>query len=363
VRGEEFEEFEEFELLGSRGRRILYRMEPAMRTFEELGHRGRVSRLRQLAAKALAAYDVRPVRVSPLPRGDNVAFRVETADGQRYVLRIHRVSGDPWHPRRNAAQVESELTWLAVLRCETDLVVPEPVPNRLGGLLTIVEVEGVPEPRICVLLRWVEGRFLEAGLTPWHLECVGGFMARLHTHALGFEPPEGFVRGRLGDTSPEVAKYVEDTVADVRGRDAAAIAVEVIGRARETQRALGDTPEAFGLIHGDLHQENYLFHRSDVRAIDFDDCGWGHLLWDLAVTLSEVRYFPHYETLRSAALRGYRQERPLPEDLERHLEPLMALRLLQLMLWFLEQRDNPAFTNWEDEVEMLQAELTAFASA
>jgi Ser/Thr protein kinase RdoA (MazF antagonist) len=334
-----------------------------MRPFEELGHRGRVSRLRHLAVEALAAYDVRPVRMAPLRRGDNMAFRLEAADGQRYVLRIHRVSGNPWHPRRNAAHVESELTWLAALRRETDLVVPEPVPNRLGARLTIVEVEGVPEPRICVLLRWVEGRFLEAGLTPRHMERVGGFMAHLHVHALAFEPPEGFVRGRLGDTSPEVATFVEETVADMRGRDAAAIAAEVIGRARETQRALGDEPEAFGLIHGDLHQENYLFHKGDVRAIDFDDCGWGHLLWDLAVTLSEVKYFPDYETLWTAVLRGYRRVRPLPEDLERHLEPLMALRLLQLMLWFLEQRDDPAFTDWEDEVEMLQAELNAFVGA
>jgi Ser/Thr protein kinase RdoA (MazF antagonist) len=48
----------------------------------------------------------------------------------------------------------------------------------------------------------------------------------------------------------------------------------VIGRARETQRAPGDEPETFGLIHGDLHQDNYLFHRGDLRAIDCDDCGW-----------------------------------------------------------------------------------------
>ena len=33
------------------------------------------------------------------------------------------------------------------------------------------------------------------------------------------------------------------------------------------------------------------------------------------------------------------------------------------MLWFLEQRDDPAFTNWEDEVETLQAELNTFVGA
>jgi Ser/Thr protein kinase RdoA (MazF antagonist) len=131
----------------------------------------------------------------------------------------------------------------------------------------------------------------------------------------------------------------------------------VIERGRVAQLELGEHPEDLVLIHGDLHQENYLFHRGEVRAIDFDDCGWGHPIWDFAVTLSEVEYLPGFDVLRSAVLRGYQRVRPLPEGLEHYLVPLTGLRLLQLALWFIEMRDDPAFVDWEEEVESLQAVL------
>ena len=35
-------------------------------------------------------------------------------------------------------------------------------------------------------------------------------------------------------------------------------------------------------------EKNYLFHGGEVRLIDFGDCGWGHYLYDLAVTVSEA---------------------------------------------------------------------------
>lgn len=314
-------------------------------------------RLPWLAAEALSEYDLQPTLVTPLRRSDNAMFRVTTAEGERYALRLYRQSGNPWHPVRTASEVASEMAWLAALRRDTDLVVPEPAPNRGGSLLTFVTVAGRPEARICVLLRWVEGRFRNAGLTPRQMERVGAFMARLHEHALAFSPPEGFVRHRVGDTSPEITSFVLETVAELCGDEAAVTAELVIERARATQRELGEAPHAFTLIHGDLHQENYLFHQGEVRAIDFDDCGWGHLMWDFAVTLSEVKFFPNYQDLRAAMLRGYQQARPLPADFERHLEPLMALRLLQLTLWFLEMREHPAFSDWEDEVRDLLAEL------
>ena len=69
-----------------------------------------------------------------------------------------------------------------------------------------------------------------------------------------------------------------------------------------------------GLIHGDLHQENYLFERGTARAIDFDDCGWGFFLYDVAVTLSEIEGRPRYAELRDALLDEYAGRRSLPAN-------------------------------------------------
>jgi Ser/Thr protein kinase RdoA (MazF antagonist) len=253
--------------------------------------------------------------------------------------------------------VRSELIWLRALASEAGLAVPEPVPALDGALVTVVAVEGVPEPRICALFRWGEGRFLDAGLRPSHLELVGGFIARLHDHARGFSPPADFTRWRRYDVAGEAGEHVVRVVGEHCGPGAVAIVEIVIDLIRQTEAELGEGPEAFGLIHGDLHQENYLFDRGQVRAIDFDDCGWGHYLYDLAVTLSELRWRPDYDARRAGLLRGYRAARPLPVADERHLEVFHGLRLLQLMLWFLDHREHPGFTKWEDEVRILLADL------
>lgn len=330
-----------------------------MRPFETLGTRGQLGRLRRLAETALRDYGIRPARLVPLAHMENTTFRVDGTTGERYVLRIHRTAGSPFHPVRGVAEVRSEMLWLTALRRETGLAVPEPIPTTAGDLLTVAEVDGVPTPRICVLLQWGQGRFRDAGLTPSHLERVGAFVARLHEHATSFVPPPGFVRGRIGDLSGGVADYVAGAIGEVRGPEAAATVEVVLGLVEAERQALGERPDVFGLIHADLHQENYLFDQGRVRAIDFDDCGWGHFAHDLTVVLSELRWRPDYEARRAGLLRGYRAVRDFPTAHERSIEIIQGLRRLQLMLWFLEQRHLPAFADWEEEVDYGLEDLTA----
>ncbi len=303
-------------------------------------------RLRGLASAALAAYSIGPARLSPLAHLENTTFLVE-ARGGRYVLRIHRTTGAPWHPARRAAEVRSELQWLDALRRETDLAVPEPVSTRDGSPLTVVESAGVPEPRVCVLLRWVGGRFLSTSLTASHLVRVGRLMAQLHTQAMGFTPPDGFVRWHREDLSEDVSGAIEQMVGDCCGSEDAALVATVLEGVRRTQRALGEGAEAYGLIHGDLHQENYLFDGGRVGIIDFDDCGWGHLLADFATTLSEVNGRPDTAALHAGLLRGYQELRPLPAGFDECLPAFLAYREVQLTLWVLELRNHPAFGDWQ----------------
>jgi Ser/Thr protein kinase RdoA (MazF antagonist) len=332
-----------------------------LRTFDELTTRGQLGRLRRTAEAALTAYGLRPARLVPVAHAENTTFRVETPAGDRLVLRIHRVTGSPIHPPRSEAEVRSELLWLSAIRRETDLAVPEPVPANDGALTTVVDLEGVPEPRICALFRWQPGRFLDAGLTLSHLERVGAFMAMLHNQALGFEPPVGFTRWQIGDVTGDARAYVVGAVGECFGQ-AAVSTVEIVLEAVDVaRRELGRGPEAFGLIHGDLHQENYLFHRGHVRAIDFDDCGWAPFVYDLSVTLSELHGRPESTALRGALLSGYRAVRRLPVEHERCLDVFSGLRTLLLTLWMIEQRVHPSFPDWERWADEGLAELEALA--
>jgi Ser/Thr protein kinase RdoA (MazF antagonist) len=338
------------------------------RAYHALGRRAQIERLRRLGRAALAGYGLEDAQLILLRHEHNTTFRVDGAGGP-YVLRINRPGV------HTPATIASEMAWLQAVRRDTGLGVPEPVAARDGSLVCLAGASGVPGPRVCVLLRRLEGRFVDEGLTPRHLRAVAGLQIALQDHAAAWTPPPEFVRPRV-DTLTAVAKA--DSIAagvappwhgDHPSREDADRSLQLVqelfavGDAAilaaafdvvwTTTRALAADPAAAGLIHGDLHQANYLFDGWDVRAIDFDDCGWGLRLYDLAVTLSELPARPDEPALRAALLEEHAARGRLPDGAERHLAALVILRGAQLLVWVIESRDHAAFREewraWSDD--------------
>ena len=56
------------------------------------------------------------------------------------------------------------------------------------------------------------------------------------------------------------------------------------------------------MIHGDLRLANLLVDGETTKVIDFDDCGFGWLMYDCATTVS---FFEHNRRFQSSSRPGY----------------------------------------------------------
>ena len=151
--------------------------------------------------------------------------------------------------------------------------------------------------------------------------------------------------------------------------DAAALVARALELVWATTGKLAQTPGSFGLIHSDLHCENFLFHNGVVRAIDFDDCGWGFHLYDLAVTLWELEELTGVRRSPRRPARGpRRQSWRCPKTTLIHLQALFVLRRMQMLMWALESRKARGLPRQggrhgaRDELDAIGVRLDALAA-
>jgi Ser/Thr protein kinase RdoA (MazF antagonist) len=309
--------------------------------YGQLTRRGQIRRMRTVAERALHLYGIEPVALSLLAHAFNTTFKVTGRDDERYVLHILR-------PVENAVRVrvESELWWLDHVRADLDLTVPAAVRTSSGEDVVSVAVEGMDAPRLGTLFTWIDGRVLHHQLRPPHLVAVGRLTARLHHHSAHLRVPPWFNRPQVDRADAETEEEVVRLCTDFISAHAADVMRRVLQRTRQAQQALGTGPDAYGLIHADIHQKNYLFHSGHVRLIDFGDCGWGSYLYDLAVTVSELVDLPQRPELRAALLTGYREMRDLSSTEESLIDTFVMLREVQNLTWFLRERDDPLYQKW-----------------
>ena len=339
---------------------------------------------------------LRSVRVTPLARVRNYKsvfqlaslrhgvfalylYRLPRGGAEREATLLRSAEGlrSP-EGRVTEAALRSQMAWVEALQHDADVTVPGPVRTLDGSLTCDVSTCDEVEGRRCALVRWMPGEAKvgeEVAKLDWEDLCAfGRYIARLHRHAEAFSvpglAPHGFVRPRW-DSDYVFGNLVFGQSAPLWLRGEAVYSASemeifraVSERVEENLKAVGERHDVFGFIHGDLLPRNLLLHRGalfekmphpwakrSVSAVDFDECGFGYYMFDLAWTL---RALGDHSGLggdtgapqRAALLEGYLQERPLPEHhLREHLPACSVVRAVMMVNRVL-RWESPEARSW-----------------
>lgn len=270
------------------------------------------------------------IRVSPLNYSENLTFLVGAPScGFRSILRVNR-SG--YH---TAAELESEMAWMRAIRRDTDLEIPDVIAGKNGG-----DVQSFPygdhKADTCCMFGFLTGetpRDLRGAELEQLFRRLGGIAATLHRQVLAWDPPPGLTRfrwdfGALIGPHARWGDWSRYSGMDGERKRLFSAAVSLVSK---RLAAFGCGRERFGLIHSDLHALNLLCEGSRIKVLDFDDCGYGWFLYDLASSL--LRYNENLEELCGAWLEGYRAVRPLSREDEREIPTFLVMRRLTRLGW------------------------------
>jgi Ser/Thr protein kinase RdoA (MazF antagonist) len=291
-----------------------------------------IAALTELARAALPAWGLQAdSSLELLAERENAVFVVTTGGGERFVLRVHRAG---YH---SDAQIRSQVAWARALQRDGIVHTADVIDTSGGEPFAVASHPDVPEERQVSLLRWVPGTRLSelGGGAEQEFELIGDLMAKLHSHAAGWEPPVGFdvlcwdADGLVGD-DPEWGRFWE---ADGLDADDRAVMVSFREPARRQLQEFGTSPDRFGLIHCDFLAENLLLEGDRITLLDFDDAGYGWHLFDIATALAMATLRDDFDDLRGAFVAGYRRHRQLSDENLARLPLFLALRAATYVGW------------------------------
>lgn len=294
----------------------------------------------QVAARAVQRYDFAGDTATLLQLSENATYLVsDPATGAKDgVLRIGRPG---YHTME---EYQSEMAWLRQINDYTPLLVANPLEASDG---TNIQVVKGPDGRdyYCVICEFLEGASPDEndeGNAVKQYRALGETTAYLHRQTEIWNGTKRLVRchwifdtiigerplwGRWQDM-PDMTPEVESEL----GRCAAIIK-------RRLER-YGRTPENYGLIHADLRIANLLVEGDQIKVIDFDDCGFGWHLHDLASALSFIETKAIVPDLVNAWLDGYRSVLPFTDTDFMEIDTFIMMRRMQLMAWIASHLDS-----------------------
>lgn len=310
--------------------------------FNQASYLSQVRRLRTLAQEILEKYPIKVKTLIFIKHGANAIFRVIDQKQRSYLLRINPHG---YHTKR---AINEEIQWLNYLSQTSKIKVPKPFPNLTGGFITIGMHEKLDAPRFAQVFEWIPGYFKRKSINAKYAHALGETIAKLQINGKGVKikhrqywDTEGLVGSQKAmfhnvENLSGVTKIQQSTITTARR-----FAYSTLNQFEKRH------PHKLGLIHGDLHPNNFIYHCKNCAAIDFDDCGIGFYGYDLAVALFAFEHFSEldqnfdYNSLRAALLKGYAKHMPFDDEDADIAQVFLLARKLTILGWLESRKENP----------------------
>lgn len=322
---------------------------PMSTPFNEASYLTQVRRLRQLAKAVLKKYPIKSYDLHFINHVENTTFKVITPR-KSYLLRLHRRG---YHSR---SAILEELIWLKNLSETTHIPVQQPILSKRNQLIEQQGTSKVPS-RYCSLLEWQSGRIRFHSLTPQNFQHIGELIALLHKSTFSKKVKHRKYwtsEGLLGDQATCGSLHPFKELYPKIYPDLEKCRNLVFKKISSYQRK---NPSKLLMIHADFHFGNIIWSGSKALPIDFDDCGLGIHLYDLAVTMNALSSSTIFkgvknEKSRRAAnslLEGYSTISNLSKEDLKTLPYFILTRKLMTLAWCNDRRDNPGIAKYLDE--------------
>ena len=200
--------------------------------------------------------------------GENTTWKIVNKKGA-FALRIYRPG------RWTDEQISVEHSLMSALGKDYGVYAPcYGVDNETLQLVPGTNLRAALYP-------WVPGRLFLKQPKAKRVRLLGHYIASLHNH---------LARKSLRDDirSWDIASLIEQPMAVAKNQwtkelPGTPFPVELATWANECQQAWKKLAPKSNLLHADLHMGNIKWSQQGLSCIDFDDCGWAPLPYDLAV--------------------------------------------------------------------------------
>jgi Ser/Thr protein kinase RdoA (MazF antagonist) len=261
----------------------------------------------------------------------NHAYLV-TDGAQKYVFRVYSYN---W---RTELEITEEIGLLQLLK-ENGLPVSYALPDPQGNF-----IQQIPAPegmRMAVLFSYAKGEKVLNYSAELHYK-LGEIMARMHTvtHDLPFNRVQYTPKVLLTDSFELIKQYISEDTEEMQWMKQARR--YLLTQFHKTMPSL----LRYGVVHLDIWFDNLNIHNNqDITLFDFDFCGTGWLLLDIAyyqLQLFHTEKEPgQYEIKLNSFLKGYESITPIYKE-EKELLAVASVSLYFFYLGVQCQR----FENW-----------------